>query len=169
MGIQRHEELKTKIDNIVQAGVSTLLIMDESGTGKELIDRYVHYLLHGDCSAGYAPLVRIKCCALLESLLEAELLPKEIVNQSGSAGPQSDGGLSSPRVRCRLRNSRKTSLCRRSRGRGTIRRWRQNFSVSATIPSDITSRSSALYSHVKTTDLREQGIDERRIGGGLVH
>ena len=163
------KKLETKIDNIVQAGVSTLLIMSESGTGKKLIARYVHYVLHRDCSARYGPFVGINCSALSESLLEAELLPKEIVKHSGSVGPQSDGRFILPEGGYRLGNSRKTSLCRRSIGRGTIRRWRQNFSVSAMIPSDITSRSSALYSHVKTTDLRKQGIDERRIGGGLVH
>ncbi|MGO9612704.1 MAG: hypothetical protein ACLPX5_06695 [Dissulfurispiraceae bacterium] len=46
------KKLKAKVDNIVQAGISTLLIMGESEEGKELIAPFVHYLLQGACSAG---------------------------------------------------------------------------------------------------------------------
>jgi DNA-binding NtrC family response regulator len=56
----------------VTPSASTLLILGESGTGKDLLARYVH-----DRSGTAGPLVSIDCAALPESLVEAELFGHE--------------------------------------------------------------------------------------------
>lgn len=71
------KELKARIEKIAQARVSTVLITGESGTGKELMARQVHRLIHGDCSATYAPFIKVNCAALPEPLLESELFGYE--------------------------------------------------------------------------------------------
>ncbi len=70
-------ELKTNIEKMALAGVSTMLIMGESGTGKELLARYIHNLLYGHCTLGYAPFIGANCAALPETLLESELFGYE--------------------------------------------------------------------------------------------
>ncbi|MBU0681443.1 MAG: sigma-54 dependent transcriptional regulator [Proteobacteria bacterium] len=62
--------LKEEIKVIAQAGVDTVLITGESGTGKELVADYIHQLLS---DGSQAPMIRVNCAALPESLLEAEL------------------------------------------------------------------------------------------------
>jgi DNA-binding NtrC family response regulator len=71
------KEIKSKIEKIAQAGVSTILITGDSGTGKELVARYIHHLIHGDLDSGYTPFIGINCAALPESLLESELFGYE--------------------------------------------------------------------------------------------
>lgn len=68
------QEMKSKIEKLVQARVSTILITGESGTGKELVARQVHRQMHG---GDYAPFIRINCAALPEPLLESELFGYE--------------------------------------------------------------------------------------------
>jgi len=70
-------DLKEKIKKIAEAGVSTVLITGENGTGKEVTARYLHRLRHGDCTSGYAPFVAVNCAALPESILESELFGYE--------------------------------------------------------------------------------------------
>lgn len=62
--------LKDEVKVIAQAGVDTVLITGESGTGKELVAGYLHQLLS---DGSQAPMIRVNCAALPESLLEAEL------------------------------------------------------------------------------------------------
>lgn len=71
------KELKSKAEKIAQARVSTILITGESGTGKELLARYIHNLMEGEESPGYAPFIGINCTALPETLLESELFGYE--------------------------------------------------------------------------------------------
>ncbi len=62
--------LKDEAKVIAEAGVDTVLITGESGTGKELVAGYLHQLLS---DGSQAPMIRVNCAALPESLLEAEL------------------------------------------------------------------------------------------------
>jgi two-component system, NtrC family, response regulator AtoC len=63
-------ELISEIKTLASAGVDSVLLTGESGTGKELIASHLHKLLSKESQA---PLIRINCAALPESLLEAEL------------------------------------------------------------------------------------------------
>ena len=71
------QELKAKIEKLAEARVETMLITGESGTGKEVTARYVHRIMHGGGSTGYAPFVAINCAALPENILESELFGYE--------------------------------------------------------------------------------------------
>lgn len=71
------KDLKAKGEKIAQAHVSSVLITGESGTGKELVARYIHSLMHGDSSQGYAPFRAVNCTALPDTLLESELFGYE--------------------------------------------------------------------------------------------
>lgn len=62
--------LRDEVKVIAEAGVDTVLITGESGTGKELVAGYLHQLLS---DGSQAPMIRVNCAALPESLLEAEL------------------------------------------------------------------------------------------------
>ena len=72
------KELKEKIDKIAEAHVSSVLITGESGSGKEVVARYLHNKMFGD-SSGVAtePFIGINCAALPESILESELFGYE--------------------------------------------------------------------------------------------
>jgi DNA-binding NtrC family response regulator len=69
--------LKDKAGKLAQAGVPTVLITGENGTGKELFARYIHQAMHGENTGGYAPFVGINCAALPEPLIESELFGHE--------------------------------------------------------------------------------------------
>ena len=73
----RVRKLKEKADKLAQAGVPSVLITGENGTGKELFARYIHRRMQGDNPSGYAPFVGINCAALPESLIESELFGHE--------------------------------------------------------------------------------------------
>jgi DNA-binding NtrC family response regulator len=71
------KELKTKIQKIAQARVSSILITGESGTGKEVVARHIHNLMFGTGNSWRAPFISINCAAMPESLLESELFGHE--------------------------------------------------------------------------------------------
>ena len=58
----------------------TVLIMGETGTGKELVARYLH-----EQSGSQGPFVAVNCGALSESLIEAELFGHEAGAYTGAA------------------------------------------------------------------------------------
>ncbi len=70
-------EMKSRIEKIAQASVSTLLITGESGTGKEMFARYAHRIMRGATGNGFAPFIQINCASLPETLLESELFGHE--------------------------------------------------------------------------------------------
>jgi DNA-binding NtrC family response regulator len=70
-------ELKSKIEMMADAAVSTLLITGESGTGKELFARYANRLIRDEGRPGFSPFIKLNCAALPETLLESELFGYE--------------------------------------------------------------------------------------------
>lgn len=67
------QKIKSKIEKMAGASISTILITGESGTGKELFAQYAHRLLHQKGEEGFSPFVKVNCAALPETLLESEL------------------------------------------------------------------------------------------------
>ncbi|HUJ18150.1 MAG TPA: sigma-54 dependent transcriptional regulator [Nitrospirota bacterium] len=70
-------DLKSQIEKMARASVSTLLITGESGTGKELFARYAHRLMRAPSDSGFSPFIQINCASLPETLLESELFGHE--------------------------------------------------------------------------------------------
>jgi len=68
-------KLKESAQKLARAGVPGVLITGENGTGKELLARYVHGLMHAEESA--APFIGVNCAALPENLIESELFGHE--------------------------------------------------------------------------------------------
>ncbi|MDX9974268.1 MAG: sigma 54-interacting transcriptional regulator [FCB group bacterium] len=54
---------------LAAASMTTVLVQDETGTGKELVAKAIHY--HGERRTG--PMVSVNCAALSETLVESEL------------------------------------------------------------------------------------------------
>ena len=64
-------------EKLARASVTMVLVTGENGTGKELVARYLHHLLHGNGSGRLAPFIGINCAALPEPLIESELFGHE--------------------------------------------------------------------------------------------
>ncbi len=69
--------IKSKIEMMADASISTLLITGESGTGKELFARYAHRMIRDERVSGFSPFIKLNCAALPETLLESELFGYE--------------------------------------------------------------------------------------------
>ena len=61
------------IDRVSKSGASTLFLRGDSGTGKDLVARVIHY----NSDRGAKPFMNITCTALSETLLESELFGHE--------------------------------------------------------------------------------------------
>ena len=66
-------ELFDVIDRVSKSGASTVFLRGDTGTGKDLVARVIHY--NSDRAA--APFMNITCTALSETLLESELFGHE--------------------------------------------------------------------------------------------
>jgi len=65
--------IKELVERIAQSETTTVLLLGESGTGKDMIARAIHY----ESNRVDAPFMNITCTALPESLLESELFGYE--------------------------------------------------------------------------------------------
>ncbi len=66
-------DLYDMIEQIARRGASTVFLRGESGTGKDLVARVIHYF----SDRASKPFMNITCTALSESLLESELFGHE--------------------------------------------------------------------------------------------
>jgi DNA-binding NtrC family response regulator len=74
--VGRHQtmlDLYETINQVARSGASTVFLRGESGTGKDLVARVIHY--NSDRAA--KPFMNITCTALSETLLESELFGHE--------------------------------------------------------------------------------------------
>ena len=70
---QRITELMTFVNKVAASEASTILVQGESGTGKDLIAKSIHY----NSRRGDKPFIAINCSAIPETLMEAELFGHE--------------------------------------------------------------------------------------------
>jgi len=70
---QATQDVRKKIQQAVEAECDNILITGETGTGKEVIAREIHFLASSDES----PFIAVSCPALPESLIESELFGHE--------------------------------------------------------------------------------------------
>jgi DNA-binding NtrC family response regulator len=61
------------VRKVIESGARTVLIRGETGTGKELVARAIHY----QSARGDQPFIEVNCTAIPETLLEAELFGYE--------------------------------------------------------------------------------------------
>ena len=66
-------ELFELINNVAGSGASTVFLRGESGTGKDLVAKAIHY----NSDRANCPFMNITCTAISESLLESELFGHE--------------------------------------------------------------------------------------------
>ena len=66
-------ELMNFVKKVASSEANTILIQGESGTGKDLIAKAIHY----ESSRAAMPFVAINCSAIPETLMEAELFGHE--------------------------------------------------------------------------------------------
>jgi two-component system, NtrC family, response regulator AtoC len=65
--------LRGVVQRIAQSDATTVLLEGESGTGKDLVARVIHF----ESARAQAPFLAVNCAALPEQLLESELLGHE--------------------------------------------------------------------------------------------
>ncbi len=74
IGVSRSmADLKSLVARIAQSDATTVLLQGESGTGKDLVARVIHFV----SQRARAPFLAVNCVALPEHLLESELLGHE--------------------------------------------------------------------------------------------
>ncbi len=74
IGVSRKiTELMKFVYKVAASAATTILIQGESGTGKDLVAKAIHYR----SSRAERPFVAINCSAIPETLMEAELLGHE--------------------------------------------------------------------------------------------
>lgn len=69
--------LASRLDRVLQTGLSPVLIRGESGTGKEAVADLLESLLRDSSEARTLPFIRVNCATLQGELLESELFGHE--------------------------------------------------------------------------------------------
>jgi two-component system, NtrC family, response regulator AtoC len=88
------QNLRALIERVAKSGARTILLRGESGTGKDLVARAIHF----SSSQAQRPFLNITCTALPETLLESELFGHEkgaftdAKNAKEGLFEQADGG-----------------------------------------------------------------------------
>jgi two-component system, NtrC family, response regulator AtoC len=72
-GSQKMQDLMSFVNKVASSEATTILIQGESGTGKDLISRAIHF----ESRRKDKPLIVINCSAIPETLMEAELFGHE--------------------------------------------------------------------------------------------
>ena len=91
---QKMQDLMTFVNKVASSEATTILIQGESGTGKDLISRAIHF----ESRRKDKPLIVINCSAIPETLMEAELFGHEkgaftdAKNMKKGLFEQADGG-----------------------------------------------------------------------------
>jgi len=91
---QRMQDLMSFVNKVASSEATTILIQGESGTGKDLISRAIHF----ESRRKDKPLIVINCSAIPETLMEAELFGHEkgaftdAKNMKKGLFEQADGG-----------------------------------------------------------------------------
>jgi two-component system response regulator AtoC len=67
------KEVRSLIETVARTSNTSVLIMGETGTGKELVANAIHYL----SSRRYGPFIKLNCSAIPDTLMEAELFGYE--------------------------------------------------------------------------------------------
>jgi two-component system, NtrC family, response regulator AtoC len=143
------QRVKALAGKVAQSPTSTVLVTGESGTGKDLLAKVIHY----GSSRAARPFMNITCSALPETLLESELFGHER-GAFTDARQQKRGQLGfwmkSPR---RYRHSRRSccaSWKRRRSGGWAARRTSRSMCASSPRPIRIWKRPCATASFERT-------------------
>ena len=155
----RSRELLTRLEQVAPTE-ATVLITGETGTGKELVARY----LHERSARAAAPFVAVNCGALTPSLLESELFGHEKAAFTGALSAKAgvvrgcrrrarSSSTRSATCRCRRRSS-SSACCRSARwcasGRGAPS---PSTCASSRPPTPAWSRPSARVAFAKTSSI----------------
>jgi DNA-binding NtrC family response regulator len=66
-------DIVERAEKLAEAGVQTVLITGESGSGKELMARFIHRTMFGGRGIQCVPFIAVNCTALPDHLIESEL------------------------------------------------------------------------------------------------
>jgi len=67
------DEVRGLVETVARTSNTSVLVMGETGTGKELVANAIHYL----SSRRYGPFIKLNCSAIPDTLMEAELFGYE--------------------------------------------------------------------------------------------
>jgi DNA-binding NtrC family response regulator len=77
-------EIRAMLQRLALKPQATLLILGETGTGKEVVARELHQLTHPAKSSSHVPFIPVNCAAIPAELLESEIYGHEKGSFSGA-------------------------------------------------------------------------------------